>query len=82
MAPVRDGALWIHTICIAPEHQRKGIGTEVIRSIVAEAINQTLPIRLSVLKVNPARALYERLGFKVIGESTYHLQMQFQSDCN
>src|SRR5919108_5543303 len=33
VAPIRDGALWIHTICIVPEYQRKGIGTGVIRSV-------------------------------------------------
>lgn len=25
MAPIKDGARWIHTMCIAPEHQRKGL---------------------------------------------------------
>ena len=34
-APTRDGIIWIHTICIIPEHQNKGFGTEVIRGIIA-----------------------------------------------
>jgi GNAT superfamily N-acetyltransferase len=79
MTPVRDGVLWIHTICIVPEHRRKGIGTEVIRSVIAEAKRQNLPLCLRVLKVNPARELYERLGFKVTEESRHHYQMQFQT---
>src|SRR5262245_60297408 len=26
MAPIKDNAQWIHTICIVPEHQNRGIG--------------------------------------------------------
>jgi len=78
MAPVRDGALWIHTICIVPEHQRKGIGTEVVRSVIAQAKKQEMLLYLGVLKVNPARRLYERLGFTVIRELRNHFQMQYR----
>jgi ribosomal protein S18 acetylase RimI-like enzyme len=77
MAPIKDGARWIHTICVVPEHQRKGIGTEVLRRVIAQAEEQKLPLYLSVLKVNPARLLYERLGFIVIEETTHHFKMQF-----
>src|SRR5262245_17796181 len=68
MAPIIEGALWIHTLCIALEHQNRGIGTEWIRSVIAEAEKQEMELFLSVLKVNRARRLYERLGFKVIEE--------------
>jgi ribosomal protein S18 acetylase RimI-like enzyme len=77
MAPIKDGARWIHTICIVPEHQNRGIGTEVIRSVIAEAETQKMPLYLSVLKVNPARRLYERLGFVVIEETKHHFRMKF-----
>ncbi len=77
-APVRNGIVWIHTICIIPEHQNKGFGTEVIQSVIALAREQKMPVYLSVLKVNPARQLYERLGFRVTLESTHHYQMQLQ----
>jgi ribosomal protein S18 acetylase RimI-like enzyme len=34
-------------------------------------------VTIEVLKVNPrARALYERLGFEVTGETPMHLQMR------
>ena len=42
MAPIKDNARWIHTICIVPEHQNKGIGAEVVRSIIAEAETQNM----------------------------------------
>jgi ribosomal protein S18 acetylase RimI-like enzyme len=77
MAPIKDGARWIHTICIVPEHQRKGIGTEVLRRVISQAKEQKMSLYLSVLKVNPARRLYERLGFRVIEETTHHFKMKF-----
>ena len=53
MAPIKDGARWIHTICIVPEHQHKGIGTEVLGRVIAHAKEQKMPLYLGVLKVNP-----------------------------
>jgi ribosomal protein S18 acetylase RimI-like enzyme len=76
-APVKDNSLWIHTICIAPAHQNRGIGTQVIRSMIAQAEKQRIGLYLSVLKVNPARRLYERLGFEVIEETRHHFKMRF-----
>ena len=78
MAPIKDNARWIHTICIVPEHQNRGIGTEVVRSVIAEAETQNMPLYLSVLKVNPARRLYERLGFVVFEETEHHFRMKFR----
>ena len=77
MAPIKDGARWIHTICVVPERQRKGVGTEVLRRVIAQAQEHGISLCLSVLKVNPARRLYERLGFRVIEETTHHFKMQF-----
>ena len=48
---------------ITPERQRTGIGTEVLRDLLATWRAASRPIALSVLKNNPARRLYERAGF-------------------
>jgi ribosomal protein S18 acetylase RimI-like enzyme len=61
---------------ILPEHQRKGYGQEVVRRVIAEASNAGKPVVLHVLKVNPARALYERYGFVKIGETATHTIMK------
>ncbi|MFL6566343.1 MAG: GNAT family N-acetyltransferase [Burkholderiales bacterium] len=50
---------------ILPQHQNKGIGTSLVRELASEARNSRRPLRLRVLKSNPARRLYERLGFQV-----------------
>jgi ribosomal protein S18 acetylase RimI-like enzyme len=62
-------------IFILPQYQNRGFGTQIIREIMAEANCKGLPIRLTVLRVNPARLLYERLGFNVVGENKTHYTM-------
>ena len=63
-------------IQIVPELQGRGIGTAVIRKLIKESRLQTL--WLQVLKVNPAKKLYERLGFRVISETETHWQMLYE----
>jgi ribosomal protein S18 acetylase RimI-like enzyme len=60
--------IFVDYIAIMPAHQRQGIGAALMRQVQASAATRGVPVRLNVLKVNPARALYERLGFRVIGE--------------
>lgn len=61
---------------IHPNHQNKGYGRGVIEQVIKTA--KLKPIRLTVLKNNPAKALYTRLGFKVTGEDNYECHMQTQ----
>ena len=54
---------------LLPAHQGRGLGTRVIRDLIAEAAWSGRAFGLSVEKDNPrARALYERLGLVVVGE--------------
>lgn len=70
--------LLVHTIAIAPEHQGRGIGTEVIRDIVHLGRRAGRHVVLSVLKVNTrAQALYRRLGFEIRESFGDHHHMQF-----
>jgi ribosomal protein S18 acetylase RimI-like enzyme len=59
----------LEQIYLLPEYQRLGIGTALIETLIAEAQQHHLPIRLRVMAVNPAKKFYERLGF-VITEAT------------
>jgi ribosomal protein S18 acetylase RimI-like enzyme len=66
---LRAGSDWeLLQIQIAPEWQARGIGSDIIRNLLAEAKTAGATVRLSVLKENPARRLYERLGFVVVAE--------------
>ncbi|MDX1613821.1 MAG: GNAT family N-acetyltransferase [Candidatus Promineifilaceae bacterium] len=68
-------AMLLHGIYILPHFQRRGVGSTVIADLLAEAQEARLPLRLQVLKVNPARRLYERLGFRVVGGTDHHFLM-------
>lgn len=70
-----DG-IFLDYIAILPGYQNRGFGTELIRSVLADAAREQKIVRLHVLKVNPARALYERLGFRVYGEDEFRYYME------
>jgi ribosomal protein S18 acetylase RimI-like enzyme len=70
------GAILLDAIYLLPRFQRQGIGTSVMLDLMAEADRAGLPIRLHVLKVNPARNLYERLGFRTTGETDHYYLME------
>lgn len=69
--------LMLATIEISPEFQGRGIGAAIVRALQTEAASTSLPFRLQVLKVNPrARQLYQRLEFRIVGETvTHHLMV-------
>ncbi len=64
-----EDKVFVDKIYILPDYQRQGLGTYLIKRVLADAFQDGLPVRLRVLKVNPAKRLYERLGFVQIGET-------------
>jgi ribosomal protein S18 acetylase RimI-like enzyme len=73
---------FLNSIAILPAYQGRGIGTTLIRRLQQRARKEGVPVTLQVFKVNPARALYERLGFKVTGETDTHCRMKWSSVSN
>jgi ribosomal protein S18 acetylase RimI-like enzyme len=71
----RGHELFLGSIELAPEAQRTGIGSSIIRSVLREASQRRVPVRLQVFRQNPARRLYQRLGFHVTGETPTHVEM-------
>jgi ribosomal protein S18 acetylase RimI-like enzyme len=63
-----ERALFLGHFYIQSRFQRRGIGTELLRRLLAGAAAKRKSIELAVLKNNPARGLYERFGFVVVGE--------------
>ena len=70
---LEDGSYEIGNICIIPEYQGKGIGTQVLKDIMELHKGQDLHIQY--FKQNPVGKLYERLGFQPNGETEFHYQM-------
>ena len=67
---------------LRPETQGRGIGTRIIQDLVAEARKGGREIRLSTARINPARRLYERLGFRVVDEDRYKVYMVLTTRCD
>ena len=61
---------------IAPAQQKRGIGTQVMDLLLKEWQSAGKPIVLNVLKNNPARRLYQRLGFATVGETDMKFLMR------
>ena len=68
-------ALELVRLYLMPDAQGQGVGTHVVRSLLDDATRVALPVRLRVMKTNPARRLYERLGFVVTAETETHFAM-------
>ena len=67
----------LNQIHIIAEFRSRGIGTWIIRDILADAQGKQKPVVLSVVHNNPALALYQRLGFGIVGEDVEKLHMRW-----
>ncbi len=67
----------LYQIHIGPGYRSRGIGTRLMQDLLARGRQQRKPISLYVVRNNPAKALYERLGFKVVGEDETKLHMRW-----
>ncbi|MCU7731072.1 GNAT family N-acetyltransferase [Actinoplanes sp. KI2] len=62
LRPAED-AHWLEHFYLAPDLQGGGVGTAVLRRLLAWCDRAVLRVRLNVLQGSPARRLYERHGF-------------------
>lgn len=74
----REDVIFLSNIGITPAYQGRGIGTRLIQDLLDEGRARGVPVELQVIKANPARGLYERLGFAVYDESKTHWEMRWK----
>lgn len=80
-AGARAGAVWVRAGLIVaqpgvpelamatlPEQRGRGVGTALMTELVRRESGRHSAIVLSVREANPARRLYQRLGFEEVGE--------------
>jgi ribosomal protein S18 acetylase RimI-like enzyme len=76
------GRLYVHRgrsdirimdIALAPAFRGRGIGSELLRGLIGEAQASGRRLSIHVEMNNPARRLYERLGFEPAGEQGVYL---------
>src|SRR5262245_30144063 len=65
-------------IALLPEHRGAGIGSGLIKELLAEAQLARKPVRIHVEKFNPALRLYERLGFSIIDDRGVYWFMEWK----
>jgi ribosomal protein S18 acetylase RimI-like enzyme len=70
----KDFALLVD-IALLTEHRGRAIGGDLLRDLIQKCTSAGVPLRLQVLKTNPALRLYERMGFTRIGEDQMYIQM-------
>ena len=69
LAELDAGELRIADIALLPAHRGRGIGSSLIRDVIAEGEHRGVPVSLHVERWNPAWRLYERLGFVEVSEA-------------
>jgi ribosomal protein S18 acetylase RimI-like enzyme len=77
--PAED-AIFLGQLYLDGCFQGRGIGTRVMRIIIDEAQRDGKAVTLGVVKINPARRLYERLGFRTTHEDEYKFYMRRELD--
>ena len=71
-----QGDIRIMDIALVPACRGRGIGTRLLRSLIAEARDSGRKLSIHVEVNNPARTLYERLGFRPAGEHGVYVLME------
>jgi GNAT superfamily N-acetyltransferase len=56
------------SIALLPEYRNKGLGSRMIKTVISMAHGKYPGLSLSVVESSPARQLYERLGFRKVGQ--------------
>ena len=62
-------------VSLLPEHRNRGIGTRLLEELLEQADAARVPVTIHVEVFNPARKLYERLGFRVAEDRGVYLLM-------
>lgn len=73
-----DQEIRIVDICISRDCRKQGIGTQILLKLQREAAAAGSAITLSVDHGNPARRLYERLGFQETGWNALQAEMRWK----
>ena len=60
-------------ICLLPEFRGQGIGSWYLSELIKNHKNQNIYLR--VFKSNPAKRLYDRMGFEIYDETPSHYLM-------
>ena len=72
------GSVVVLDISVIAELRGQGLGTECLRRVQRQAVADRLAVDLQVVVGNPAQRLYERLGFRNVGDADVRQAMRWQ----
>ncbi len=76
----REKDIRVIDIALLPEFQRQGIGGRLLRNLLDEAAAAGKSVSIHVEHNNPAMHLYERLGFRRIGDTGVYFLMEWKHE--
>jgi GNAT superfamily N-acetyltransferase len=76
----QDSTLFLAQLFVEAPLQRRGIGTAIMHRLFDEATRAGQAMTLGVVKINPAKRLYDRLGFRVTHEDDRKFYMRWELD--
>lgn len=65
-------------IALLPQYRGRGVGGELMRSLLEEADGRGVKASIHVERFNPAQRLYIRLGFRPVAETGVYLLLERQ----
>jgi len=74
---IRDGSLFLWDIQLEERYRNRGIGSDLVMRLQSEARAAGLPIRLRVLKGNPAIRFYRLNGFRNVVVLDHCIEMEW-----
>jgi GNAT superfamily N-acetyltransferase len=75
----RGETVWlVIDLALLPGRRGKGLGTHLLSEVLAEAAAAAKPVQIHVEQFNPARHLYDRLGFHQIDDQGVYLLLERQ----
>jgi ribosomal protein S18 acetylase RimI-like enzyme len=69
-------------IALLPPWRRRGIGGSLLREILARAADSARIVTLHVEHQNPARRLYNRLGFRTVADVGVYLRLEWSQNAD
>jgi ribosomal protein S18 acetylase RimI-like enzyme len=67
-------------VALLPEARRGGAGTKLLRAVQRRAAAARKAVTIHVERMNPALALYERLGFRLAEDRGVYLFLEWRND--
>jgi GNAT superfamily N-acetyltransferase len=67
-------------LTILPQHRNAGIGTSLMRDLLAEGSRTGKPVSIWVEQFNPSQTLFQRLGFATIQDDGYNNLMEWRPE--